>query len=184
MKGNEMSQIDFNEFFKLATNMSNNQESQSSSDSTLDKMTNNEDMRIIKAVLPYFDYTYQKQLSLIIKIMELKNTIDLFEHQEEEYMAELEGKSLDKLNILNDIKNSCSDENKKTLNMIITLLNLQKVTENFRSNPNLLAAENKENPINNPYPPSPNNNDNYDGFINMINKAINEKAGDKSGKIQ
>lgn len=183
MKGTEMSQIDFNEFFKLANNMSNNQANRSSSDSTLDRMINNENMRIIKAVLPYFDYTYQKKLSLMIKIMELKNTIDLFEQHEDEYISEIKEKKSDKLNILNDIKISCDEENKKILNMIITLLNLQKVIENYKSNPSLLTTENNEHSTTNSYAPNSNNNENYDGFINMINKVIKEKDGDKSERI-
>ena len=73
-------------------------------------------------------------------------------------------------NILTDIKNSCDEETGKKLNMLLMIMKMKNLKENMPDSPQHLLDN---------QPPPQNNNtegpDNYNGFMNLINKVIKEK---------
>lgn len=175
------SNIDFSEVIKMAQTLSKSQDKIVAPSLTpIDQMVNNQQMRIIKAALPYMDYLYQRKLAMFIKFIEFRRTMDVFNPSATIHTTLQEKKSLDKLEFLKDIKNSCDEPQQKKLNMLISLMNMQTTMENMKNNPLLL--QDKENQANN-YPPNQpqkqSSDDKYGDFMNMVNKIIEEKDGIK-----
>lgn len=168
--------IDFNEFFKMAQTMSkNNEVITPPALSPIDKVINNQNMRIMKATLPYFDYQQQKNLAMIIKLLEVRKTMEAFSPSSTVHTTLQQRKELNKLDFLNDIRNCCDEPQQKKLNMLISILNMQSTMENYKNNPKLLQSYSQEQTTT---PVKETSDDGYSQFMNMVNKIIDEKDGD------
>lgn len=169
------SNIDFSEIIKMAQTLSKSQDNiVPPSIAPIDQVVNNQQMRIIKAALPYMDFPKQKQIAMFVKVMELRKTIDLFDSPDQVHTTLNEKKSMDKLEFLRDIRNSCDEPHQKKLNMLISLLNMQSTMEIMKNNSQL----SQQDQYHNTSQANPSNaNDNYSEFMNMVNKIIDEKDG-------
>lgn len=171
------SNIDFNKVINIAKTLSTTQDNIVIPNlSPIDKTINNQDLRIMKATLPYFDYPQQKKFALLIKLLEFRKTMEIF-NAPEIHTAIYEKKELNKLDFLQDIKNSCDEPNQKKLNLLISLINMKTTMDNAKNNQNLMSfAENEQEEKKE----EPSANNDYNHFINMVNKIIDEKEGENS----
>ncbi|PKM52228.1 MAG: hypothetical protein CVV02_02360 [Firmicutes bacterium HGW-Firmicutes-7] len=170
------SNIDFTEMLKMAQTMSKNNDVISTPAlSPIDKMINSQDMRIMKATLPYFDYPYQKNFAMLIKLLEFRKTMEVFNSSSTIHTTLQEKKELNKLDFLSDIRNCCDEPHQKKLNMLISILNMQTTLEKYKNNPKLLQSHGEE-----PIAPEKESSDDdgYSQFMKMVNKIIDEKDGD------
>ncbi|PKM94316.1 MAG: hypothetical protein CVU84_12730 [Firmicutes bacterium HGW-Firmicutes-1] len=171
------SNMDFTEVIKMAQTLSQNQEKITPPEvPPIDKIVNNQDLRIMKATLPYFDYPYQKNFAMLIKLLEFRKTMDVFRPSSELHTTFQQKKELNTLGFLSDIRNCCDEPQQKKLNMIISLLNMQTTMENYKNNPKLLQSHGQE--PDNIQKEATHDNDGYNQFMKMVNKIIDEKEGD------
>lgn len=175
------SNIDFTEIIKMAQKLSKSQDKVvEPSLAPIDQLVNNQQMRIIKAALPYMDFPQQKKIAMFVKLVEFRKTIDIFDTSAPIHTTLYEKKSMDKLEFLKDIRNSCDEPQQKKLNMLISLLNMQTTMENVKANAPLLQNESyrdTQQPTNININTNTNTNNNYNDFMNMVNKIIDEKDG-------
>jgi hypothetical protein len=146
----------------------------------IDQLVNSQQMRMIKAALPYMDFPQQKKVAMFIKLIEFRKTIDIFDSPDQVHTTLHEKKSLDKLEFLKDIRNSCDEPSQKKLNMLISLLNMQSTMDIMKTN----ALSAQIDPYKNTSQVSnsdSNSSNSYNEFMNMVNKIIDEKDGAGSG---
>lgn len=168
--------IDFSEVFKLAQNISKSQEQFSPPTlAPIDKATNNQQMRILKASLPYFDLHQQKSLAMAIKFLEFRRTMEFFNEPLPIDSPLYHKKELNTMELLTDIKNSCDEPHQKKLNLMIMMMNMQSTMETYKNNAkNLPTVPETKHDV----PPSEDKKAaEYDQFMNMVNKIIEEKGG-------
>lgn len=164
------SNLDFTELLKLAQNMMSTQKKADPNRlSELDQLVNNQELRILKATLPYFEVGYQKKIATYLKISELTNAMNLFKNQGEGNETKPLSKEFNKLQLLSDIRDCCDEPQQKKLNSMIMLMNLRQALEDSKNAPKFIPSEKKE-----PATDS-SNNDNFNHIMNMMNKIIKEK---------
>ncbi len=174
--------IDFNEVLRFAQNLSKNQDPYTPPTlAPIDKATNNQKMRILKASLPYFDFSQQRSLAMAIKMLEFRKTLEVFNEPTPLHTEFQQKKAVSSLEFLQDIKNSCDEPSQKKLNMLIMLMNMQHTMEAYKTDPKMLSSVPEGTPT-----PSPTTNkeptkDSYSEFMNMVNKIIDEKDEEKNG---
>jgi flagellar biosynthesis chaperone FliJ len=113
--------------------------------------------------------------------MEFKKTMDLFSSNNDTVLLELNKEPVSKLDLIKDIRDSVDGKNKNTLNMLYNVMNIKNVLESLNSSQNLLEKEDSRPNISSEFNEKDinttegNDNNNFDGFINMLNKIIDEK---------
>ncbi len=164
----------------------------------IDTAINSQEMNILKAAIPYLDYRMQKQMAIIIKLMELQKTFELYKDPDSFVeVSALNKGDRNKSEMLNSIKHYCSDKNKNMIDIIQTMMNLNALIKNHQSfnqnvlpNPDIQEAqdplqEGMNNPADTEYessaqtPNEPHNNtsNTMSNFMNMFNmfKSMNAK---------
>jgi hypothetical protein len=165
---NAENNIDYNELFKLLKNTCGEPPLGKAEKSPyIEKAILSQELRIMKSIIPYLDYAHQKTFSLLVKLIEFKKTIELYDDMDNYLPGKLEKKAYNLIDILTDVKNSCDEENQRKLNLFLNILKMQNLNENFYTKKPQLTNENQ--------PTSTSTSDNYDGFMNLLNKVINEK---------
>lgn len=85
-------------------------------------------IRVIKAAIPYLDYTYQRNLSFIIKLMEIDKLL-------KKYSAlTVDGQSIkpeNKKNMLMAIRPELELRQKKILDMFLKIIEIKEITEDL-----------------------------------------------------
>jgi hypothetical protein len=178
---NKNSNIDFNEMLKLIKSITKPAPNTPPPVSSMDKLVNSQEVRVMKAILPYINPESKKNLAFIIKLMEFKKTMDLFSSNNDTVLLELNKEPVSKLDLIKDIRDSVDGKNKNTLNMLYNVMNIKNVLESLNSSQNLLEKEDSRPNISSEFNEKDinttegNDNNNFDGFINMLNKIIDEK---------
>lgn len=90
-----------------------------------DNMTQTREMQMLKTILPYMKGEQKKEFAILIKYMELQNTIHVFS-QEEKVMSMC---SVDETNnsvfaMLNDLRQFCSEKELETLDMLTNMFSM------------------------------------------------------------
>lgn len=88
-------------------------------------------LQMIKAYIPFTNLREQKILSVIVRIMELMQTIDFYKNLTEP--SPLFRNCTDKENILNEIKKFCPKEDLEILNMITNYKNMSNIINIFQN---------------------------------------------------
>lgn len=165
---------DFYEIIRIMQSMTKNQQSVDPYRfSAMDQLVNNQQLRILKASLPYFDYPLQKNIATLVKLIELKRTFDFYNEPIEIHEAKMPKKEVNKLEILSELRNYCDEPYQKKINSILMLLNLQKTLQENKNNPKLLSSQDDTSKN------ESDNDDQYFQFMNMMNRIIKEKEEDK-----
>lgn len=171
------SNIDFGEVMRFAKSLSQDQDQLITPGySPMDKLINNQELRIMKAALPYFDYPNQRNFAIFIKLLEFRKTMEVFQPSPPVHSELLTKKKLNRMELLKDIKNSCDEPQQKKINMLIKIMNLQSVMENSKSNSLMLENEEKNEPVFKEQ--EENHEDGYSEFMSMVHKIIDEKEGE------
>lgn len=89
----------------------------------LDQVANKNHLQMIKAVIPYLEIHQQKAFSVIIKMMELQNIVEFYDHGSycmNACSASSESPSM--LDVLSDIRNYCEDGDLEMIDQCIQML--------------------------------------------------------------
>ncbi len=89
-----------------------------------DEELQTEDMKIIKAVIPYMNLTQQKLVGIFIKIMEIRALLNKTET--EVVSIQTNNEQLHK-DILLSVKPYCSQDKQNAINMIIRMLEMKNI---------------------------------------------------------
>ena len=88
----------------------------------LDAQVSPRHLQMIKAAIPYVHLTEQRFLSIYVKFLEFKNTMDFFSVDDDQLQAcSLNADSSDPMNMLNDIRPFCTDSERETMDMLLNV---------------------------------------------------------------
>ena len=89
-----------------------------------DNMTQTRELQMLKTAIPYMKGDQKKQFAILIKYMELQNTIQVF--NQEDNVSEDENSTLA---MLNDLRKFCTDKELETLDMITNMVSMMETYE-------------------------------------------------------
>lgn len=102
----------------------------------LDAMISQDSLQLLKAAAPYMPGRAGKLLSVYAKMMELSNTIALFEHPQPELsMMSSHTRSTQPADILGDIRQYTGGAVRETLDQLLFLLNTLQLIQMYQENP-------------------------------------------------
>lgn len=92
----------------------------------LDTLIQDKHLEMIKTALPYLNPPYQKNIAMIIKFMELQRTMVLFQNPANNlHMCSEEDSDEERpLQMLNAIRDYCTDYEKETVDSLINLFQM------------------------------------------------------------
>lgn len=86
-----------------------------------DMETQSKNIQILKTIIPYMEGSNQKNFAVMVKFLELKNVITIFnQHPSSLSMCSSEDLSEKRLQLLNDIKKFCSPAEQDSIDMMLT----------------------------------------------------------------
>lgn len=85
---------------------------------------------MLKTMLPYMQEAQKKQFAILIKYMELKNTIQVFSQEDKVLsMCSAEEGGNQMLAMLNDLRQFCNSREQETLDMIANMVSMLETYE-------------------------------------------------------
>lgn len=90
-----------------------------------DEEIQNQDMKIIKSIIPYMNLNQQKMVGVFVKFMEIKNILD--KKDEDKVIVQNQDDETLPREILMAIQPHCSGEKQNMLNIILRMLELKKI---------------------------------------------------------
>ena len=117
--------------------------------SALDEVINNQQMQIIKTAIPYLNYELQRQIAVVIKFLELKNTFQIYNNNNFNKIQALNLMSHPKESMLQSVRTVCSDDNKNLIDIIINILNINKLMNTYKNLQAQKSSQKQEQSISN-----------------------------------
>lgn len=88
---------------------------------TFDIETQSKNIQILKTIIPYIEGTNQKSFAVLVKFLELKNVISIFDEQPASLsMCSSDDPSEKNYRLLNDLKKFCSPAEQDSIDMMLT----------------------------------------------------------------
>ncbi|MCI5712415.1 MAG: hypothetical protein PUB46_06025 [Lachnospiraceae bacterium] len=82
-------------------------------------------LQILKVMIPYMPPKEQRNLAMLIKVMELQKVTSLFNGKSSSLQScSIEDPNERMTQMLNDIKNYCSDKEKENIDMALTMMQM------------------------------------------------------------
>ncbi len=95
-----------------------------------DNMTQTRQLQMLKTVIPYMKEEQKKQFAILIKYMELQNTIQVFSQQDKVMsMCSVDDGGNNMLAMLNDLRQFCTEREQETLDMIANMFSMMETYE-------------------------------------------------------
>ena len=95
-----------------------------------DNMTQTREIQMLKTVLPYMKEEQKKQFPILIKYMELQNTIQVFSQEEKVLsMCSVDDNENNMLSMLNDLRKFCTEKEQETLDMLTNMFSMMETYE-------------------------------------------------------
>lgn len=95
-----------------------------------DYMTQSRELQMLKTVLPYMKESQKKQFAILIKYMELQNTIQVFSQEDKVLsMCSVDENSNPMLAMLNDLRQFCTEKEQETLDTLANMLSMLETYE-------------------------------------------------------
>ena len=104
-----------------------------------DVATTNQEIQMLKAFIPFVDINLQRTLALCIRLFELINTLDFYNHIGEN--CPLNRKSKDKKAIFEEIKKYCPKENMEMFEIMSNMDNISEYLKMYQA----MSTPSKEN---------------------------------------
>ncbi len=121
--------------------------SEQSDTNSFDSLIQNDRLRILKAALPYVQLSDQRTLSLYVKVLELKNTMELFNKDEETLSAcSLQKKNGNVLELLQDIRKYCPPDKQDAIDQILNFANVYQMFQTYQLMTQEMEREQHDNP--------------------------------------
>ncbi len=95
-----------------------------------DYMTQTKELQMLKTMLPYMKEAQKKQFAILIKYMELQNTIQVFSQEDKVMsMCSANEESNNLVGMLQDLRQFCSPKEQETLDMLTTMFSMMETYE-------------------------------------------------------
>lgn len=95
-----------------------------------DNMTQTREMQMLKTILPYMKEEQKKQFAILIKYMELQNTIQVFSHADKVMsMCSADDTGNSMLGMLNELRQFCTEKEQETLDTVTNMLSMMETYE-------------------------------------------------------
>lgn len=95
-----------------------------------DNMTQTREIQMLKTVLPYMKGEQKKQFAILIKYMELQNTIQVFSQEDKVLsMCSVDENENSMIAMLNDLRQFCTEKEKETLDMLTNMFSMLETYE-------------------------------------------------------
>lgn len=95
-----------------------------------DYMTQTRELQMLKTVIPYMKGGQKKQFAILIKYMELQNTIQVFSQEDKVMsMCSANEESNNLVGMLQDLRQFCSPKEQETLDMLTTMFSMMETYE-------------------------------------------------------
>ena len=99
-----------------------------------DSMTQTRELQMLKTVLPYMKESQKRQFAILIKYMELQNTIQVFSQEDKVLsMCSVDEESNNMLAMLNDLRIFCTAREQETLDMLANMYSMMETYETIFS---------------------------------------------------
>lgn len=98
---------------------------------SFDDMTRSRELQMMKTILPYMKEAQKKQFAILIKYMELQNTIQVFSQEDKLAMCSVGEKGNNTLALLNDLRRFCSEKEQESIDMLINMLSMMETYESI-----------------------------------------------------
>ncbi len=99
-----------------------------------DAMTQTRELQMLKTVIPYMKGGQKKQFAILIKYMELQNTLQLFSQEDKVLsMCSVDEEENQTILLLNEIRRFCSQRELETIDMLTNLLSMMETYETIFS---------------------------------------------------
>lgn len=101
---------------------------------SFDTMTQTRELQMLKTVLPYMRESQKRQFAILIKYMELQNTIHVFSQADKVLsMCSVDDESNNMLAMLNDLRVFCTAREQETLDMLVNMYSVMETYETIFS---------------------------------------------------
>lgn len=101
---------------------------------TFDTMTQTRELQMLKTAIPYMKEEQKKQFAILIKYMELQNTIHVFSQQEKVLsMCSVDESENNMLAMLNDLRCFCTEKEQETIDMLVNMFSVMETYETIFS---------------------------------------------------
>lgn len=99
---------------------------------SFDDMTRTRELQMLKTALPYMREEQKKQFAILIKYMELQNTIQVFS-QEDKVMAMCSAgeKGNNTLALLNDLRQFFAEKDQESIDTLINMFSMMETCESI-----------------------------------------------------
>lgn len=95
-----------------------------------DYMTQSRQLQMLKTMLPYMRESQKKEFAVLIKYMELQNTIQVFSQEDKVLsMCSVDEEQNTMLSMLNDLRQFCTQKEQETLDMLVNLFSMLETYE-------------------------------------------------------
>lgn len=99
-----------------------------------DNMTQTRELQMLKTALPYMKSAQKKQFAILIKYMELQNTMQVFSQEDKVLsMCSVEEEENNSLSMLNALRQFCTEKELETLDMITNMFSMMETYETIFS---------------------------------------------------
>ena len=99
---------------------------------SFDDMTRSRELQMMKTILPYLKEAQKKQFAILIKYMELQNTIQVFSQEEKVLaMCSVGEKGNNTLALLNYLRQFCSEKEQESIDMLINMFSMMETYESI-----------------------------------------------------
>ena len=87
----------------------------------------------LKAMIPYVDAQYQKNLAIFIKLIELQKVVEMYDSQEVSILSVGEGDGTDwRRGMLAAVRNHSSEDKQQMIDMIMSLMDIKEVMDKMK----------------------------------------------------
>ena len=97
-----------------------------------DYMTQTRELQMLKTMLPYMKDTQKKQFAILIKYMELQNTVQVFS-QDDKVMSMCSVDEGSNNMVLNDLRAFCTSKEQETIDMLANTFSMLETYETIFS---------------------------------------------------
>lgn len=95
-----------------------------------DNMTQSREIQMMKTMIPYMKNSQKKQFAILIKYMELQNTIQIFSQETQALsMCSLPEEENNTLSMLNELRKFCTPKESETIDMLINMFSMLETYE-------------------------------------------------------
>lgn len=135
----------------------------------IDTIVNSNEMNIVKAAIPYMNLDNQRNMAVLIKFIEFMKTVKLYNNPSINEVKELNKTNITKRDMLYALRSKCSEKNKKIIDIMLNIKNIQSMVNTINNNP---SQQPENNNINNANDNNSNDNLSQEDLIKRLKQLM------------